>query len=135
MVITMAKLRMAHASRLGQKIERLNDGNNNGQLRIATPHRVAHAKPHGPIPSPSSTACLTPPPTIFTNPLADISITTCRHACIKSDHICMASVKMPTSVFVYLVVGGVRLSVGEGLTIFADTVSAGKNLFIDTLTN
>ena len=28
--------------------ERLNDGNNNGQLRIATPPRVAHAKPHGP---------------------------------------------------------------------------------------
>ena len=28
--------------------ERLNDGNNNGQLRIATPHRVAHAKPQGP---------------------------------------------------------------------------------------
>ena len=34
MVITMAKLRMAqlaHASRLGQKKERLNDGNNNCQ--------------------------------------------------------------------------------------------------------
>ena len=29
----MAKLPMVHASRLGQK--RLNDGNNNGQLRIA----------------------------------------------------------------------------------------------------
>ena len=28
--------------------ERLNDGNNNGQLRIATPPRVAHAKPPGP---------------------------------------------------------------------------------------
>ena len=28
--------------------ERLNDGNNNGQLCIATPHRVAHAKPPGP---------------------------------------------------------------------------------------
>ena len=27
----------------------LNDGNNNGQLRIATPPRVAHAKPPGPI--------------------------------------------------------------------------------------
>ena len=38
-----------------QKMERkkerrgLNDGNNNGQLRIATPPRVAHAKPTGPI--------------------------------------------------------------------------------------
>ena len=29
--------------------ERLTDGNNNGQLRIATPPRVAHAKPPGPI--------------------------------------------------------------------------------------
>ena len=29
--------------------ERLNDGNNNGQLGIATPPRVAHAKPPGPI--------------------------------------------------------------------------------------
>ena len=28
--------------------ERLNDGNNNGQLRIATPPRVAHEKPPGP---------------------------------------------------------------------------------------
>ena len=28
--------------------ERLNDGNNNDQLRIATPPRVAHAKPPGP---------------------------------------------------------------------------------------
>ena len=28
--------------------ERLNDGINNGQLRIATPPRVAHAKPPGP---------------------------------------------------------------------------------------
>ena len=27
----------------------MNDGNNNGQLRIATPPRVAHAKPPGPI--------------------------------------------------------------------------------------
>ena len=26
-----------------------NDGNNNGQLLIATPPRVAHAKPPGPI--------------------------------------------------------------------------------------
>ena len=31
-----------------RKKERLNDGNNNGQLRIATPPRVAHAKPPGP---------------------------------------------------------------------------------------
>ena len=37
-----------------QKTERkerrggLNDGNNNGQLRIATPPRVAHPKPPGP---------------------------------------------------------------------------------------
>ena len=31
-----------------KKKERLNDGNNNGQLRIATPPRVAHAKPSGP---------------------------------------------------------------------------------------
>ena len=30
-----------------RKRERLNDGNNNGQLRIATPPRVAHAKPPG----------------------------------------------------------------------------------------
>ena len=29
--------------------ERLNDGNKNGELRIATPPRVAHAKPPGPI--------------------------------------------------------------------------------------
>ena len=29
--------------------KRLNNGNNNGQLRIATPPRVAHAKPPGPI--------------------------------------------------------------------------------------
>ena len=28
--------------------ERPNDGNNNGQLRIATPPRVAQAKPSGP---------------------------------------------------------------------------------------
>ena len=28
--------------------ERLNDGNNNGQLLIETPPRVAHAKPPGP---------------------------------------------------------------------------------------
>ena len=34
-----------------RKRERLNDGNNNGQLRIATPLRVAHAKPPGPITS------------------------------------------------------------------------------------
>ena len=27
--------------------ERLNEGNNNGQLRIATPPRVPHAKPPG----------------------------------------------------------------------------------------
>ena len=60
----MAKLRMAHASRLGQqfthgrfpevgqkqkterkrKKERLNDGNNNGQLCIATPPRVAQSR-------------------------------------------------------------------------------------------
>ena len=32
-----------------RKKERLNDGNNNGQLRIATLPRVAHAKPPGPI--------------------------------------------------------------------------------------
>ena len=52
MVIKIANLRMAHASRLGQKErerERLNDGNKNGQLRIAMPPRVAHAKPPGPI--------------------------------------------------------------------------------------
>ena len=30
------------------KKKRANDGNNNGQLRIATPPRVAHAKPSGP---------------------------------------------------------------------------------------
>ena len=41
--------RVAHASRLGQKKERLKVGNNNGQLCIATPPRVAHAKPPGPI--------------------------------------------------------------------------------------
>ena len=29
--------------------ERLNDGNNNGKLRIVTSPRVAHAKPPGPI--------------------------------------------------------------------------------------
>ena len=29
--------------------ERQNDGNNNGQLRIVTPPRVAHAKPPGPM--------------------------------------------------------------------------------------
>ena len=63
----MAKIRMAHASRLGQQIfthgrfpevgqkqkteknnreerKRPNDGNNDGQLRIVTPPRVAHAK-------------------------------------------------------------------------------------------
>ena len=34
-----------------RKKERLNDGNNNGHLllRIATPPRVAHGKPPGPI--------------------------------------------------------------------------------------
>ena len=32
-----------------RKRERLNDGNNNGQLRIAMPPRVADAKPPGPI--------------------------------------------------------------------------------------
>ena len=31
-----------------KKKKRLNDGNNNGQLRIATPPRVAHTKPAGP---------------------------------------------------------------------------------------
>ena len=31
-----------------RKKVRLNDGNNNGQLRIATPPEVAHAKPPGP---------------------------------------------------------------------------------------
>ena len=31
-----------------RKKERLNDGNNNGQLRIAAPPRVTHAKPPGP---------------------------------------------------------------------------------------
>ena len=61
MVITMAKLRMAHASTHGarkppgpkerKKRERAKVGNNNGQLRIATPLRVAHAKPPGPTPN------------------------------------------------------------------------------------
>ena len=32
-----------------KKERRANDGNNNGQLRIAMPPRVAHAKPPGPI--------------------------------------------------------------------------------------
>ena len=32
-----------------KEIERLKVGNNNGQLCIATPPRVAHAKPPGPI--------------------------------------------------------------------------------------
>ena len=32
-----------------QKTERPNDGNNKGQLRIATPPRMAHVKPPGPI--------------------------------------------------------------------------------------
>ena len=39
--------RVAHASRLDQKRKkerRAKVGNNNGQLRIATPPRVAHAK-------------------------------------------------------------------------------------------
>ena len=40
---------MAHAKPPGPKERRLNDGNNNGQLRIAMPPRVAHAKPPGPI--------------------------------------------------------------------------------------
>ena len=31
-----------------RKKEKLNDGNNNGQLRIATPPQVAHVKPPGP---------------------------------------------------------------------------------------
>ena len=31
-----------------EREERLNDGNNNGQLRIATPPQVAHTKPPGP---------------------------------------------------------------------------------------
>ena len=51
----MAKLRMAHASKHSARKppgpkgkERLNDCNNNGQLRIATPPRVAHAKLPGP---------------------------------------------------------------------------------------
>ena len=36
--------------RKGRKKERrAKVGNNNGQLRIATPPRVAHAKPHGTI--------------------------------------------------------------------------------------
>ena len=34
-----------------KKEERAKVGNNNGQLRIATPPRVAHAKPPGPIPN------------------------------------------------------------------------------------
>ena len=33
----------------GQKEERLNDGDNNGQLCIATEPRMAHAKPPGQI--------------------------------------------------------------------------------------
>ena len=32
-----------------KKEDRPNDGNNNGHLRNATPPRVAHAKPPGPI--------------------------------------------------------------------------------------
>ena len=32
-----------------EKERRANDGNNNGQLRIARPPRVAHAKPPGTI--------------------------------------------------------------------------------------
>ena len=32
-----------------RKTERLKVGNNNGQLRIAMPPRVVHAKPPGPI--------------------------------------------------------------------------------------
>ena len=49
----MAKLRMVHAWRTQaawakKKRERPKVGNNNGQLRIATPPRVAHAKPPGP---------------------------------------------------------------------------------------
>ena len=31
-----------------KRTERLNDGNNNGHLRIAMPPRVAHANPPGP---------------------------------------------------------------------------------------
>ena len=34
--------------------ERPKVGNNNGQLRIATPPRVAHAKPPGPIEQPEA---------------------------------------------------------------------------------
>ena len=56
MVITMAKLRMVHASTHGarkppgpKEEERAKVGNDNGQLRIATPPRVAHAKPPAPI--------------------------------------------------------------------------------------
>ena len=43
MVITMAKLCMAHASHLGKKKETLNDGNNNGQATHGA------RKPPGPI--------------------------------------------------------------------------------------
>ena len=35
-------------AKVGEKERRLNDGNNNGQLRIAKPPQVAHAKP--PVP-------------------------------------------------------------------------------------
>ena len=58
MVKTMAKLRMAHASTHGalkppgpkkkERERRAKVGNNNGQLRIATPPCVANANPPGP---------------------------------------------------------------------------------------
>ena len=49
MVKTMAKLRMAHASTHGaRKPPGPKVGNNNGQLCILTPPRVAHAKPPRP---------------------------------------------------------------------------------------
>ena len=53
MVITMAKLRMTHAWRMqaawAKKKERLHDGNNNGQLRIANATSGGARKATGPI--------------------------------------------------------------------------------------
>ena len=49
---TEKKERKTEKKERKKKRERLNDGNNIGQLHIATPLRVVHAKPPGPTINP-----------------------------------------------------------------------------------
>ena len=49
MVNAKSKAKDGEKKEKGKKEERPKVGNNNGQLRIATPPRLAHVKPPGPI--------------------------------------------------------------------------------------